>query len=194
MHLTRAGWFVVFALLAPSNVFAWGNDGHRAVAALALERLDPAVAAAVASLLSGEDIRDASKWADRVKHTTHKHTRHSHYVDIPVDSSGYDPARDCGPDPEGVCILKALPRVEATLRDSNASAIADARSWLAAQDGRRWPAAVTGHGRWAVSISRAMSSIRRSCPTSTSAGTKHGRTWRSSRGRWPRPACGWLPC
>ena len=59
---------ICFALLAALNttqsVYAWSNDAHRITALMAQEMLTPAAKAAVAELLDGTDIAEASVYMD----------------------------------------------------------------------------------------------------------------------------------
>jgi len=106
----------VVALAHPHLARAWGNNGHKIVAMIAVSQLDPPVAAKVMALLkhdpTGKSLPAVATWADSVRHTTRPETEHWHFVDIPVDGTvnTYDPARDCKPDPKGDCIIKAIER------------------------------------------------------------------------------------
>ncbi|MEZ5873221.1 MAG: S1/P1 nuclease [Nitratireductor sp.] len=53
----------------------------------------------------------------RVSHTE---TSRWHYVDIPYDKDSYDPQRDCAVEIEGDCIIEAISRELARIRDPEA--------------------------------------------------------------------------
>ena len=101
---------------APPQPVVWFALGHRIVARLAEARLTPAARAAVADLLGGQSLADASAWADQVR-GSRPATIPWHFVNIPLAARRYDPARDCGP--RG-CILSALAEFRATLADPTA--------------------------------------------------------------------------
>jgi hypothetical protein len=87
--------------------FAWGPEGHEVVALIAMRHLTPAASAEARPLLAIEgapDIAAVASWADEYRHS-HPETGAWHYVDIPLDAAGYDPARDC---PEGACVVARL--------------------------------------------------------------------------------------
>lgn len=52
---------------ASAPVLAWGAKGHRAIGAVAEERLTEAARAAVSELLEGEDLAEAATWADTMR-------------------------------------------------------------------------------------------------------------------------------
>jgi hypothetical protein len=85
--------------LMPS--LAWDKAGHEAIAQIAAARLSPAAQAEVAALLDSKDaitgMTDVAAWADDIRRGR-SDTGHWHYVDIPLDSDGYDAARDCAKD------------------------------------------------------------------------------------------------
>jgi hypothetical protein len=99
-------------LCAFSNLLAWGPEGHRTIAAVALELLEqknPAAAAKVKEILAGEDIRDSSIWPDDVRknkiasrsgrfadtpegkafNEAHPENPTWHYVDLPLGVNSY---------------------------------------------------------------------------------------------------------
>jgi hypothetical protein len=119
----------VFA--APQQARAWGGDGHRTIAAIAIKLLPPAKAAALDRLLRRSDVRegviDAASYPDEVirKHDHGGHFSPWHYVNWPVDAAEYDEPV-CRPD----CILHELPKQIETLRSSDLQAKALALSWV----------------------------------------------------------------
>lgn len=101
MNLKRYGVLVATmgALSLPAAAFAWGNEGHEIVAALARGYLTPQVREKVDQMLAGDqdtltahDMLSESNWADRYR-STHKETGEWHYVDIELDH----------PDLKGAC-------------------------------------------------------------------------------------------
>lgn len=109
---------VVVWLASASTPFAWGPDGHRAVARVAQARLSPSAQAAIHTLLGNDTIVDVAVWADEVRNTTHPETYNWHFSDVPVTAAGFKRSRDCKPDAEkGDCSVAALERLTAVLRD-----------------------------------------------------------------------------
>lgn len=85
----------------------WGPEGHEVVALIAMRHLTPAASAEARRLLTVEgtpDIAAVASWADEYRHV-HPETGSWHYVDIPLDASGYDAARDC---PASACVVAKL--------------------------------------------------------------------------------------
>lgn len=111
-RLLRAALLPATVLL-PSLALAWGQDGHEAIAALALQHLTPTAGAEVRRLLSLEGkatLPSISTWAD-----THRSpsTTRWHYVNLPLGSCRYDEDRDC---PDGQCVVAAIERQAERLR------------------------------------------------------------------------------
>jgi hypothetical protein len=105
-------------LLAPVPAFAWGAEGHEIIAAIALRELSPAVRARAAALLGGDAmlIHDAN-WADEIR-DQRPETGRWHYVDIPLDASGYDARRDC---PGNDCVVAQIGNDRRVLADPRAA-------------------------------------------------------------------------
>src|SRR5580692_10642005 len=104
------------SFISPSEAFAWGDEGHRIVALIAASELTPQAKTQVESLLGGDassSMADLSTWADEIKFHRHE-TSPWHYVDIEIDSTGYDPARDC---PTGDCVVAQIERDERIVGD-----------------------------------------------------------------------------
>lgn len=104
-----------------SHAFAWGNEGHRIVALIAASELTPQVKAQVESLLGGDaasSMAALSTWADTIKFHHHE-TSPWHYVDIEIDSSGYNSTRDC---PTGECVVAQIERDERIVGDHSLAA------------------------------------------------------------------------
>lgn len=97
-------------LLAPNPALAWGREGHQIVALIAAGELTPTAKAHVTDLLGGPDAASAmerySTWADEVR-PERRDTGPWHYVDIEIDSNGYNAARDC---PHDDCVVGQIER------------------------------------------------------------------------------------
>lgn len=121
--------------LAAPDAHAWGELGHRIVGHLAEARLTPAARAEVARLLAGEaepTLAGVSTWADRLRDAPPaddpelgRRTSTWHYVNLAEDGCRYDAARDC---PDGNCVVGAIERQVATLRDRTQPAEARLRA------------------------------------------------------------------
>ena len=85
---------------------AWYDIGHRLVAGVAAVRLTPHTVQAVRDLLGGQDLADASLWADQIR-GQRRDTGPLHFVNIPLDADTYVPERDC---PGRQCIIAAIER------------------------------------------------------------------------------------
>lgn len=109
-------WLV---LLIPSSLFAWGGDGHQIVCLIAEEHLSPAAKAGIHDLL-GADVNisdgEIASWADNIRREQ-RNTASWHFVDIPVDASGFDKERDGR---HGNNVIDKINQVERVLSDHNA--------------------------------------------------------------------------
>ena len=104
-------------LLVVAPLAAWWAEGHRIVAAIAEQRLNPKARAAVAAILpEGQTLESVSAWADEVR-KERRETGPWHYIDIPTDAARGDWAPYC---PEEGCVMRIIPRLIATLRDTAA--------------------------------------------------------------------------
>jgi hypothetical protein len=72
---------------------------------------------------TGQTLVSVSAWADTVRKTPMPETYNWHFVDIPVDADPpkYVAARDCKPAAGGDCIVAALEREVAVLKDPHAA-------------------------------------------------------------------------
>src|SRR4051812_5054881 len=79
-----------------SHALAWGSEGHEVVAQIGETSLSPNTRSQVKELLGTQasSLADVANWADQVR-PSRPETAPWHYVDIPVESSGYDAQRDC---------------------------------------------------------------------------------------------------
>ena len=97
-------------LYSPNPALAWGREGHQIVALIAAGELTLAAKEHVTDLLGGPDAtftmeRD-STWADEIRYSR-RDTGPWHYVDIEIDSNGYNAARDC---PSNDCVVGQIER------------------------------------------------------------------------------------
>ena len=83
-------------LNAPAH--AWGPQGHKLVAMVAMEHLTPIARRNVRFLLGKETLADVASWPD-VYRPLETQTGSWHYVDIPAGASTYDRNRDCPTQP-----------------------------------------------------------------------------------------------
>lgn len=122
---------IVVLLCMPSQLFAWGEDGHRITAALAFSRLSPQLQNTVMNILAarGKVCLDAARrcpltLADVSVLPDGYRTREGsavgrqwHSVRIDVKDREYDAKRDC---PFNDCIVGRIERLKALLADKNA--------------------------------------------------------------------------
>jgi hypothetical protein len=102
----------LFTQIKPAQ--AWGADGHRLIASVAEQGLNPAARTEVARLLAlepGSTLASVSTWAD--EHRSPQ-TGPWHYVNFPRDADcQYEPLRDCE---GGACVVAAIQRQTGLLR------------------------------------------------------------------------------
>ncbi len=103
----------VIALLCTSNLFAWGQEGHRVIGQAAYQLLDDKARQEVAALLGTPAAGDtdaaiarACNWPDAIRDQAEWNwSGPLHYVNIPRSTSKYDRERDC---PEGRCVTEGI--------------------------------------------------------------------------------------
>jgi hypothetical protein len=96
--------FVSFLLLFPSPMaWAWGNEGHRIIADIAWDHLDPAAQARLRPFLGDYNLASISVWPDDIR-KDRPVTAPWHYVDISKDANGYS-AKDC---PNDNCVVAQI--------------------------------------------------------------------------------------
>jgi hypothetical protein len=78
----------------PSQLFAWGPEGHAIVADLAASRLTPAARKNLKLLLGRNSLASVASWADQVRKERDE-SYDWHFVDIPKDASAFSQERDC---------------------------------------------------------------------------------------------------
>jgi len=117
---------ILLVLIAsPIQAFAWGHEGHRIIAEIAEQFIEPQTARQIRDLLAIDNVAtlaDVSTWADEIRLQRPK-TAPWHYVNIPIQSSageteGYDAARDC---PHDDCIVAKIEQFELVVADRQAS-------------------------------------------------------------------------
>ena len=105
----------LIALMLPSQVVAWGQEGHSIIAEIAQRRLDAGALAKIQGLLASEtpsvsnpvaSLSSIASWADDYR-ASHSDTAGWHFVNIPDDRSTYDPDADCK---NGACAVDAIAR------------------------------------------------------------------------------------
>jgi hypothetical protein len=123
MHCSKlaAACVVASAILSSEYALAWGPEGHAMVAEIAEARLTDAARAQVSQLLALDDshakhLDQIASWPDAVR-LARPETGPWHFVDIPIDVSKYDAARDCK---NGDCVVDAIQRFTKILGDRNA--------------------------------------------------------------------------
>jgi len=102
--------------------YAWGENGHRIVAMIAEQNIDPATATQIHLILGeGVSLSDVANYADAVRDQFPK-TYNYHFIDIPKNKNDYKPSRDCKMNPQkGDCVLAALPRYRDTILSSSST-------------------------------------------------------------------------
>jgi len=131
----RFSFLAVAALAAATTVVhAWGAQGHQLTGGLAQRLMDQTTASLVTALLpdEGNDMAQASTWADRVKfHKGYGWSRELHFVDSkdsPPHSCGFQQQRDCK---NGKCLTGAIANFTTQLGcDRDASTRGDATKFL----------------------------------------------------------------
>ncbi len=123
--MTAIGAALLLLVASIGNALAWGDEGHRIVAEIAEQYLEPAAARHVYDLLAIENaqtLAQVSTWADQIP-PQRGYTAPWHFVDVPIHPppgtpAGYDAARDC---PHDDCVVAAIDRFAAVLRDKGAA-------------------------------------------------------------------------
>ena len=74
---------LLFTLILPANVFAWGMLGHRVTGGIAEHYLNAKAKAAIKKLLGNESLAMAANWADFIKSDrSYDYLGPWHYVNI----------------------------------------------------------------------------------------------------------------
>jgi len=102
--------------IVPTQAFAWGSEGHRIVAEIAEQHLEPQTTRQIHDLLAIDNetsLADVANWADQIRRQRHS-TASWHFVDIPIAAATYDPSRDCA---KGNCVVAKIEQFAAELHD-----------------------------------------------------------------------------
>ena len=120
-HFSSVGYLALGVwLLSCAPALSWGSLGHHIIARIAAGELTPTASAAVADLLGGETLPSmvtASTYADEIR-PTRRETAPWHYVNIEIDSNGYNAARDC---PDDACVVAQIEHEEKVIGDTSIS-------------------------------------------------------------------------
>lgn len=103
--------------LVSTAALAWGQEGHSVVAEIAQRRLNADARQGVATALgAGVSLASVSSWADGQR-ALHPETANWHFVDIPLQATAYEAARDCTDNSEhGDCVVRELERLHSDVR------------------------------------------------------------------------------
>ena len=90
-------------LALPDDVYAWGQDGHKLVCAIAERHLtDEGKSFANRVNAQGEFLKDGVSsfpesclWPDKVRYTTRKDSYEHHFINIPISANSVNLSRDC---------------------------------------------------------------------------------------------------
>ncbi len=137
MSRTLALLLCVLLLASAPPAAGWSEAGHRLVAELAEQRLDPATRSAALALLAAStsvpqpvaSLAEVAGWADQVRdRSEYEWSRPLHFVNL-SDDCRYEPARHCE---RNGCIVAAIDRFAARLADRSLSRPerAEALQWL----------------------------------------------------------------
>jgi hypothetical protein len=129
MH--RLSIALLLALYAPAPAYAWGNEGHEAIALIARSYLTPAALARVDAILASDsdtlaasDMAARATWAD-VWRGSHRFTASWHFADIELEDGSLDAACFGFPPRQGVasegpaqdCVVAKIEQFTRELRD-----------------------------------------------------------------------------
>jgi hypothetical protein len=111
-------WLLTFAAatLFSSLCWAWGQEGHQIIAAIAEDHLDETTKVMIQSLIGNNHLYSVASWADEIR-KERRATAPWHYVNIPMGSE-YDARRDCAP-PKS-CVVEQIGNMLMVLADKNA--------------------------------------------------------------------------
>ena len=113
-RVRRAAAAFAVMLLVANNALGWGQEGHRVASTIAESHLTMKARERIRQILGPDtSLAAASTWADEIRPARPK-TAPWHYVDIPLNVSAIDPARDC---PNGDCVVAAISHFKELLRD-----------------------------------------------------------------------------
>jgi hypothetical protein len=105
---------IIAAVCGSLPALAWGPEGHNLVARIAEAQLTPVAHARVIEILGPNvSMASISSWPDQIRRQRQE-TSHWHYVDIPINQSRFDFARDCAKDD---CVVAQIGLEAAALRN-----------------------------------------------------------------------------
>ncbi len=122
---------LLLALSAPAPAYAWGNEGHEAIARIARSYLTPAARAWVDAILASDsdtlttsDMAARATWAD-VWRGSHRFTASWHFADIELEGGSLDAACFGFPPRQGLasegpaqdCVVAKIEQFTRELRD-----------------------------------------------------------------------------
>jgi hypothetical protein len=80
------------AVVSTPSAFAWGPQGHRVIARVAEERLNPAAKLAIKELLHpGDTLPSIADWADHDGHDAVPGSAKWHFINVPISDARFDP-------------------------------------------------------------------------------------------------------
>lgn len=119
MRKHLAAGLSLLLLIAAPPAFAWDEEGHQVVAAIAQYHLTPEAREGVQLLLGSAQLheRNVASWADDVR-SSQPSTEPWHYVDLPRSADTYSQARDCV---GNACVVGKLEDFSRQLADTTVS-------------------------------------------------------------------------
>ena len=85
---------LLLACIASTTLQAWSPQGHRLVALVATNHLEPPARQNVSWLLGDSSLADVAVWADQYLQGNNQ-TSFWHFINIPLDATSYNRDRDC---------------------------------------------------------------------------------------------------
>jgi len=116
---------LVLLFTISTQLFAWGQTGHRAIALIATNHLDKKTKKELFKIMGHESLMQASTWMDEIRSDDQwDHTHPWHYVTIP-DGETYQTAEknDKGDAVEAIERMKAIVKDENSSREEKRNAI-----------------------------------------------------------------------
>jgi S1/P1 Nuclease len=85
---------IILTWLMPPALVGWGREGHEIVGWLAQTRLTENAKRGIRALIGDASLASIAYWADQVR-PQRDETYNWHFVDIPMDATGFSDERDC---------------------------------------------------------------------------------------------------
>lgn len=92
--MTKLSAVFLLILCLPIPSFAWGPKGHQVIGDIARAHLKEQTRLRIRELIGNDDLASISTWADEVRNQRPE-TYGWHFVDIPMNASGFSEPRDC---------------------------------------------------------------------------------------------------